>query len=93
MKLTDKERKVLACVELQADMPIDQVRKQSGLRDHTIRYALKRLEERGIIQKIPVVNLSVMGFTMHNIFFSLSAESSRQKNSLAFSETTTYWNT
>ena len=79
MTLSSKEAKILSAVELRADLTIPEIRKLVGLREHTIRYALRQLEERKIIARIPFINLFALGYTSHNIFFSLGAESRKQR--------------
>jgi len=88
MKLSDKERIVLAAAELRADAPISELRKDTGLREHTIRYALRRIIQRKVATPIPLINLQVLGMTVFNIFFSVGAEKRATKDALlkAFSQ-------
>jgi DNA-binding Lrp family transcriptional regulator len=88
MRLSDKERLVLAAAELRADAPMAELRKETGLREHTIRYALRRLIQRKVASPIPLVNLQVLGMTIFNIFFSVGAEKRATKDALlkAFSQ-------
>ena len=79
MKLNERESRVLACCELKADMSIDELRKETGYRDHTIRYCLRRLRERGVIREVPFINLPALGYTMHNVFFSLGSQNKNLK--------------
>ena len=74
MKLTEKEALVIGALELRPDTSIAKVRRETGLREHTIRYAVKRLEERKVIARIPLVNLHRLGLVTFNVFFSLSAQ-------------------
>ena len=82
MKLSQKERDIVAAIELRAYLSIEDIRKETGYREHTIRYSIRRLTERGILSIIPVVNVVTMGYTMHNVFFSLGAESKNVKQKL-----------
>ena len=82
MRLSEKEANVLAAIELNAGLSIADVRRVTGYREHTIRYALKALEERGVISRSPFINLARLGFTLHNIFFSLSSDNKRVKDEL-----------
>ncbi|MCB0353213.1 MAG: Lrp/AsnC family transcriptional regulator [Bdellovibrionales bacterium] len=79
MRLSRKESDVLACVELRANLSMPEIRKETGYRDHTIRYALKQLEDRGIATPIPFVDLSKLGFTLYNVFFSFSSDKKQLK--------------
>ncbi len=82
MKLTSKEKDIISCIELRAKLEVDQIRKETGYRDHSIRYCLKRLTDREVISVVPVINVLSMGYTMHNIYFSLSSESKNLKNKI-----------
>jgi Lrp/AsnC family leucine-responsive transcriptional regulator len=75
MRLTDKESDILACVELRADLPIDQIKKETGYQEHTIRYHLHQLEERGVIRRRPAINMGAAGYNGVGVFFSPSPES------------------
>lgn len=79
MTLSENEVAELAVVELHADMPLAEIRKQTNHRSHTIRYNLKRLEDRGIISKAPFIDVYPLGYTAHAIFFSIAPSSSLSK--------------
>lgn len=74
MKLSEKEGHVIAAVELRADAPMSLLRKESGLREHTIRYALRSLVSRKVITPIPFINLHRVGLTIYSIFFTVGGE-------------------
>lgn len=73
MILSDNEKLVLACMELQADLSVPGVCQQTGLRAHTVQYCLKRLRERKIIDWIPFIDIYKLGLSYFGIFFSVSA--------------------
>ena len=73
MKLSSKESLVLAAAELRALAPAAVLRKETGLRDHTVRHALNRLKQRGICATVPFINLHRLGYTTINLFFTVSA--------------------
>jgi DNA-binding Lrp family transcriptional regulator len=79
MILSEKELAELAVVELHADLPLAEIRKRTNQRSHTIRYNLKRLEERGVISKAPFIDVYPLGYTGHAIFFSIAPDSSSSK--------------
>lgn len=74
VKLTEKEATVLACVELRANAPMALFRKESGLREHTIRYALRSLISRKVITPLPFINLHRLGYTVYSLFFTVGGE-------------------
>ena len=82
MRLSEKEARILACIELRANISISEVSKATGFREHTVRYTLSSLEKKEIISKSPFINLFRLGYTLHNIFFSLSSDNKRIKDSL-----------
>ena len=82
MKLSDKEATILAAAELRAAAPISLLRKESGYRDHTIRYVLRILQKRGVITPVPFINLHVLGYTIYTMFFSLGSEKRGNREAL-----------
>ncbi len=76
MRISEKERTILACIEHQAEQSIKETQKQTGLRAHTISYSLNRLKTKGIILgKAPFINLYPLGLTDYTIYFSLPSNS------------------
>ena len=82
MKLTAKEALILAAAELRPHAPTALLRKETGLREHAIRYALQRLRERRIATPIPFVNLHLLGYNIFNIFFSVGAQRRATKEAM-----------
>ena len=78
MKLTDKEKRILASAQLQADASFATIARETGFRAHTVRYALTRLRERKVLTPHMIVNLTRLGFTEYHVLFSLAPESHRQ---------------
>jgi len=79
IRLSQKEAAVLDATQLEADLTVDEIRKRTKLRDHTIRYAMKRLEERRVFQFAAFIDLARLGYTLHNVFFSISADSKKTR--------------
>jgi DNA-binding Lrp family transcriptional regulator len=80
MQLSEKERKVLSSIELNADKSIDLIKKETGYREHTIRYTLHRLLSKGVIKPFTVINRTALGFVEYNIFFSTGSLSQKDRN-------------
>lgn len=74
MPLSERDRKVLGSLELHADLPLAQVRKRTGLRDHSIRYALDKLLDRRIITRVPFIDIYPLGLVDYAIYFSIAPE-------------------
>ncbi|MCO6429751.1 MAG: AsnC family transcriptional regulator [Deltaproteobacteria bacterium] len=80
MRLSKKEMKLLACIELQAGLPLREIQRQCGLQIHTIRYFLNKLRLKGVVsRRAPLIDMSKLGYVHYTLFFSLSAERERQK--------------
>lgn len=82
MRLTNKEADVLAAIELRAALTVDEIRQETGYRSHTIRHALSHLKQRSIIRRLPLINVSALGFSMHEFIFNIGCECKAQKQSL-----------
>ena len=74
MKLSDQERRVLAAVELNARKSMRELRRETGFRDHTIRYHLDRLQQRKVVEFKPFINIYPLGYQDYAFYFSLAAE-------------------
>ena len=81
LRLDQRERDIISAAQLRRAAPVAKLRKLTGYRDHTIRYALQNCLESGVIRRGVFVNLFRLGFTQYEIFFSLSSEQkdSREK--------------
>lgn len=79
MKLSQKEREILGAYELRANAPVRQVRRDLKYREHSIRYAIKRLLDRKVIIPVPLVNMHALGDMVFNIFFSVGPEKKSDK--------------
>ena len=74
MRLSEKESVVLASCDLRADAPLSLLRKETGLREHTIRYALRNLMNRGVIKPVPLINTYQLGYANYNFYFSIGSQ-------------------
>lgn len=71
IKLTPNERKILAVAEFRADSSVPELARLCGLREHVVRYALKSMQELGVIGRPePFVNLYRLGFLEVQPYFS-----------------------
>ncbi len=70
-KLTSNQEKILSALDLQGTLPLRELKKTTGLKEHTIRYCLKGLEEKKMLSVIPFLNVNCLGFSHYGIFFSL----------------------
>lgn len=90
MTLSENERRVLAAIHMQAMAPLAAIRKESRLPDHTIRYALAKLKDKGLIHFSPVINVYRLGLAHYGVFLALASAGkemhARFVNSLVESE-------
>jgi len=82
MKLTDKEARVIAAVELHAELPLREIQNRTGFRSHTIRHALGHLKQYEIIKRIVLINIRALGYSMHNFYFSVDSDCKAQRQAL-----------
>ncbi|NDC36575.1 MAG: Lrp/AsnC family transcriptional regulator [Proteobacteria bacterium] len=79
MRLTDKDREILACAYFQADAPVSLIAKQSGYPEHVVRSAIHKMLEHEIIERCAVINPYALGLRDFYLEFSFSSAGSKQK--------------
>jgi DNA-binding Lrp family transcriptional regulator len=77
MPLTEKEKQIIAAVQLRADTPLAQIAKNLHLKEHTVRYAMHSLLERDMLRPHTLINLTALGYTEYEVLFSLSCPSAK----------------
>jgi Lrp/AsnC family transcriptional regulator, leucine-responsive regulatory protein len=77
MKLGPTEIAVLSAAHMQANVSLQELHRETGLRADTIRYCLKRLRDRNLIQLNPIIDVYRLGYAQYGLFFSLSSESAK----------------
>lgn len=82
MRLSEKEQRIIYFTELNANITLPKLQRLTGYRTHTLRYALHRLEERGIIKKTSFIDVYPLGFTDYSIYFSLTIEDKKIKDAV-----------
>jgi DNA-binding Lrp family transcriptional regulator len=80
--ITEKERKILYSLELEAETPISEVSKNTRAKGHTLRYALSRLIDNNVISKRAFINIYPLGFADYAIYFSLASDKQSTKDAL-----------
>jgi len=79
MKLSDKEKRVLAGAELHANENAAELAQRLGMGINSVRYALRELQRWETIKRVPFVNLYPLGFTDFVVFFSVSSKHGAEK--------------
>ena len=70
-RLTDNQRDVLSCVQLDARRDIESIAKQAGVKAHTAQRALRCLIDQQILSPHTFINVYPLGLRDHAIYFSL----------------------
>lgn len=73
MKLSDQERRILVAAELHASASLDELQERSGLGKNSIRYAIQKLQSRGIIKRVPFIDVYPFGLTDFVVYFSITS--------------------
>src|SRR3989344_1612162 len=82
MKLSEREARILAAVELNADQSLSELQQRTGYRSHVIRYVLQKLEREKVIKTLPFVDMYPLGYQDFGLYFSLAALDSASKREL-----------
>ena len=82
IKLSDKDRKVFTYAQFDTSLSISKIAKESGLKEHTVRYSLKRLKESGFISEVQFLNYSRLGYSYYIVWFSLKAKDNEFRREL-----------
>ena len=79
MTLPERERLLLAAIQLQGELTAVELAKITGLKVHTVHYLLRQFEERGLIRRHVLLNMFALGFQEVEIYFSLSSISAEDR--------------
>lgn len=84
MKLSDREKKIVAATCFGRTNSVSEISARTGLQLHAVRYTLERLLERQILQPYAVINSWALGYTEYQVFISLlSHKNSAHKRLIA----------
>ena len=75
-QLSENERIVAFSAQFHARASVAELSKTTGLRSHTVRYALDRLLERGVLKPYTFIDCESLGYAAYNLFCSLSSHRS-----------------
>jgi len=77
LKLSKRERDILAVAYHRAALPITELAKLLGMRTHSVRRTLQRLEESGVIAKKAFVDVYRLGYSQFELFYAIAAANRR----------------
>lgn len=71
--LSSNERKVVFSAQFHARSSIADLSRRTGLRSHTVRYALDQLRERRVLKPYSFIDSENLGYAAYNLFCALSS--------------------
>jgi DNA-binding Lrp family transcriptional regulator len=74
VNLTEKELTILSAAHMQADLTLEQIQRETGIRSDTVRYTLKRLKERHLITLSPIIDVYRLGYQQYGLHLSLTPD-------------------
>lgn len=77
--LSDKERQVLRLAEFDAEQTADELGRRLGIKSPTVSYALRKLQEQGVIQRRAFINSYALGYLEIAVYFSLLDQTRREE--------------
>jgi len=81
MQLTETQAKVLAATRLDANAPIPDTAKTLGLKENSVRSALQRLTQQRVIMRVPMINISKLGYTEYDVTCALALNGDLKRES------------
>lgn len=72
MRLSSNDKRILDRVYLDAETPLTEIAKELGLKEHTVRYSIDKMESRGLLQRSAFIDVYSLGLLHYGLFFSLS---------------------
>jgi DNA-binding Lrp family transcriptional regulator len=82
MKLTEREKAIIAAMHLEADTPAVEIQRILGFREATVRHCIKRLIDKGLLRFYPFINVYPLGFNAYSLYFSLSDKGKQVRSDL-----------
>lgn len=80
MKLNEKDKIILQAIQHRAQVPIEQIASLCSMQVTTVRRAICKLEEAGILTKKFLVDHTKLGFTNYSLSFALKNTKEQQRD-------------
>lgn len=84
MTLTNNELKILAACSLDAEIPVCEIARVSGLTESAVRYSLGALEESGRLKRVTYIDVYPLGLFYFHIVFRPLAHLTNKPEVIAF---------
>lgn len=82
LRLSEKEAKVLSCIQLNAELSVAEVARMSKLTPATARRVISRLVDSRVIRKFWYLDAYALGNTLFNIWFTVSGVHAKSRQAL-----------
>ncbi len=79
MKLSASEGDILYATLMHGGVPVAQLARMVGCREHVVRRAISKFYENGLIARRVMINCMTLGYSSFHIYASLSSEGQRKK--------------
>ena len=70
MRLTERERELIAYFQLAADTSVEAAARDLGYKTHQARFTLQKLHENEVIYPYLIINHHLLGFLQFDVYFS-----------------------
>jgi DNA-binding Lrp family transcriptional regulator len=74
VKLSDREQDILKYIELNSEATVSEIAKTLDLREHIVRYSLRRLVDNNLLVRRVFLNTYRLGYLRFSIFICLTPE-------------------
>ena len=82
MKLSEKQKMLIAHIELQANASAAQLAEETGLRPHVVRHALDFLKEKNILFPNAAIDPAYLGLVVQGANFSYPCQNEKEREKL-----------
>ena len=82
VSLTPQERKVLSAAQTDWRLDVPALAKLTGLRAHSVTYALKRLHDKKVMRPFVMYNVHNLGLTDYCVFFNVQGSGKRIRDTV-----------
>lgn len=69
MMVSEKEKIILSACCLDADLPVQEISKRTGLKDHVVRRALESIEASGAVRRVTYIDVYPLGLYYFEVYF------------------------
>ena len=82
MKLSQKDKDILTYIYFHGDASNAEISKATGVKEHTVRYALQKYHENNLIGFCPFINPLALGYTPYSMLFTCTTPGKEARDKL-----------